>query len=238
MTVAERSENFEIEVHQDHLERMIRADPVNSIAELIWNSLDADASEIYVEFEPGALTGLGKIRVIDNGEGIKRKDAISVFSGLGNSWKAKKEKTTKGRFIHGKKGQGRFKAFSIGRAVTWKSFSRENNKTIAFEIKGSSINLKRFSITELGEQTGRGTVVEIEGIEKDFRIRSEHGAAEKITDIFALYLYQYPGIKLIYDGIQINPQEAIEHVKKYDRLTGGTEEGAEFEVNLTVVEWK
>ncbi|MDD3020392.1 MAG: ATP-binding protein [Alphaproteobacteria bacterium] len=237
-TQTKRLEDFDVEVHQDHLERIVRSDPVNSIAELIWNSLDADATEIFVDFEAGPLTGLGKIRVIDNGEGINFSDVKRIFSGLGNSWKARKDKTGRGRFIHGEKGQGRFKAFGIGRDVKWKSFSQEGNKTVAFEVRGNAVNLKRFSLAILGEQLGRGTTVEIDGIEKDFRVRADQGAAEKITDIFALYLYQYPGIKLIYDGVQIDPQQAIEHVKKYPNIIGGTEGGEEFKGSLTVVEWK
>lgn len=59
MSVAtQKSENFNVEVHQDHLERIIRSDPVNSIAELIWNSLDADATKVYVDIEKGPLIGL------------------------------------------------------------------------------------------------------------------------------------------------------------------------------------
>lgn len=73
MTKQNTSESFDIEVHQDHLERIVRADPISSIAELIWNALDADATEVYVEIEEGPLTKLGAIRVTDNGEGIKIK---------------------------------------------------------------------------------------------------------------------------------------------------------------------
>lgn len=57
--------NVSVEVQQDHLERLIKDDPVKALSEVIWNSMDADATEIIVAMEEGPLTGLGTISVID-----------------------------------------------------------------------------------------------------------------------------------------------------------------------------
>ncbi len=70
---------------KDHLERLVRVRPIAGLAELIWNAVDADATE--VEFEEDFSGGLVAISVIDNGTGIGELDADSGFGHLGGSWK-------------------------------------------------------------------------------------------------------------------------------------------------------
>ena len=47
--------SFTIEVQPDFLERQARATPVQAVAELIWNGLDADASRIAVRIDTNEL---------------------------------------------------------------------------------------------------------------------------------------------------------------------------------------
>ena len=39
-----------VQVKEDHLEQLARSKPMAAMAELIWNALDAEASEVRVEF--------------------------------------------------------------------------------------------------------------------------------------------------------------------------------------------
>lgn len=225
-----------IEVQQDHLERVVHADPIVAISELIWNALDADATEVHVEIDKGTLANLGAIRVIDNGTGIPFDTAEARFKSLGNSWKINKEKTDAGRFMHGEKGQGRFKAFSLGNEISWTTHSIINGKNHAYKIIGSRRNLRQITISAPEQQLGRGTIVEIGDIEKDYRIRWDQGAVEKIGEVFALYLYQYPHIKLTYDGVIIDGKKSIAHLAEYD-VTTTLPDGQECTGILTVAEW-
>jgi hypothetical protein len=55
-----------IEIEEDFMARQTRAEPVHALAELIWNSVDADASRVTVEFEFKDLAlGMSKIVVYD-----------------------------------------------------------------------------------------------------------------------------------------------------------------------------
>lgn len=228
--------NISVEVQQDHLERLIKDEPIKALSEVIWNSMDADATEVLVEMEEGPLTGLGTIRVIDNGEGIPFDEAEHLFTALGNSWKSRKNRTEAGRIIHGEKGHGRFKAFSLGDRVSWNTYCMHDGQSINYEISGQRSSCKTLSIGTPVQKPGRGTTVEIANIQKDFKIRSEHGADEKIRDLFALYLYQYEGVSLIYDGVRIDAKEAITHFNTYE-IDVELENGECHNAELSVVEW-
>lgn len=229
--------NIDIEVQQDHLERLIKDEPVKALAEVIWNAMDADATEIHVEIEEGSLTKLNAIRVIDNGSGIPFDKAEHLFSSLGDSWKAKTDKTAAGRAVHGEKGHGRFKAFSIGDRVSWNTFSQHQGENVNYAISGRRSSCKTISIGDPVTKAGKGTTVEISEIGKDYRIRTKHGADEKIRDIFALYLYQYETVKLIYDGTNIDAKESISHFATYP-INIELENGEKHEAELSVVEWE
>src|SRR5687768_4958478 len=107
------------EVKPDHLERLASVRrPLLAIAELIWNALDADATKVEVQTERNGLGGLDLIRVTDNGRGISLGEAQAGFKNLGGSWKKSSRRTKSGRVLHGKDGQGRYKAFALGNSVT------------------------------------------------------------------------------------------------------------------------
>jgi len=158
-----------VHVHNDHLERISKVrKPVLAVAELIWNGLDADATEVRVDFEHNALGGLELIRVTDNGSGIPHPEAAAAFGNLGGSHKrgALRSRSRK-RLMHGKAGKGRFRAFFLGSSVEWATAFRSNGSVSGFRIIGSRLDLGTFDIQDpkpAASQTG--TEVEIRGIQK------------------------------------------------------------------------
>jgi histidine kinase/DNA gyrase B/HSP90-like ATPase len=79
-------EHVKIEIEEDFMARQTRAEPVHALAELIWNSVDADASRVTVEFEFKDLAqGMSKIVVYDDGQGIPRDQARQLFGHLGTA---------------------------------------------------------------------------------------------------------------------------------------------------------
>jgi hypothetical protein len=87
-----------IEVTQDHIDRLSKAKkPVLGIAELIWNSVDADATAVDVRLNRNGLGSIDSIEVIDNGLGITMADAQEGFSHLGGSWKQRDHQTKRGQ---------------------------------------------------------------------------------------------------------------------------------------------
>lgn len=76
---------IEVQVQGDFIERLTSARPVQALAELVWNALDADATKVMVNVEQGAI-GLEAITVADNGNGMPYADASVLFGNLGGSW--------------------------------------------------------------------------------------------------------------------------------------------------------
>jgi len=55
-----------VSVQDDYLERMSKTRPINAVAELVWNSLDADADKIKVKLFENEMGGLEKLIVTDS----------------------------------------------------------------------------------------------------------------------------------------------------------------------------
>jgi hypothetical protein len=223
---------IEVKVENDHIQRITAARPLAAICELIWNAYDADASEVRVELQKGPLTKLGSILVIDNGTGIPLNSIEDSFQKLGGSWKRPGAKTTSGRAVHGEKGQGRFKAFSLGESVAWTS----NHGGQRFTIFGQKSNLKNFKISEPVATSSQGCSVAISDVTKDFEIWAANGFADRVRDVFALQLYDDPSFRIIYDGVAVNAREAIASVTPYPITVNHG--GRTFEAILDIVEWK
>jgi hypothetical protein len=226
-------QEIEVKVENDHIERLTTAKPILALSELIWNAYDADAPSVRVEFEEGGLTKLALIRIQDDGDGIPFEEAEGLFKSLGGSWKKKGARTNGGRFIHGEKGQGRFKAFSLGDTVTWISSAKGKR----FSITGQKSNLKTFTVSDVFATTSKGCTVEISDVQKDFQIRGEHGFGDQIRDVFALQLYEDPNFEIVYDGEIIDAREAIRDVTPYP-ISATLADGSEISATLEIVEWK
>ncbi|MGH7155403.1 MAG: ATP-binding protein, partial [Acetobacteraceae bacterium] len=62
---------FSLFAKQDYLEKVAKtADPIKAVSEFVWNSLDADATIVSVEFGTNGLGGIEEIIIRDNGSGI------------------------------------------------------------------------------------------------------------------------------------------------------------------------
>lgn len=223
---------IEVKVENDHIERITSARPLAAISELIWNAYDADATMVRVELEPGEITQLGSIRVNDNGTGIPIDTIESSFQKLGGSWKRSSVSTKGGRAVHGEKGQGRFKAFSLGESVSWRS----NHAGQCFTIFGQRSDLKNFKVSEPVASTIQGCTVDIQEVTKDFAIWAADGFADRVRDVFALQLYDDPNFEIIYDGVVLDARDAIASVTTCP-ITVGQGEGV-LEASLDIVEWK
>src|ERR1700728_2774722 len=121
-----------VEAGQDHLQQYTKKSPIEALAELIWNSLDAEATTVDVDIETESMADDGRelpfvtrVTVSDNGHGINPDKTKEQFSSLGDSWKkGLNGRTLNGkRALHGSRGRGRFYAYSIGERVKWSSIS-------------------------------------------------------------------------------------------------------------------
>jgi hypothetical protein len=130
---------------------------------LVWNSLDADATEVNVSFALNPLGGIDNIVVADNGTGISKERAEHDFESLGDSWKRTTHRTsTLGRAMHGKEGQGRLRFYSLAQKAIWQSIYKDGDTKGALNIETDADSLQTSTITELPAppgDTAAGTVV-------------------------------------------------------------------------------
>jgi hypothetical protein len=230
-----------VQVQGDHLETLTRTRaPVDAVAELIWNSLDADATLVRVHLDWNPLGGLKAIRVSDNGQGLVYDEAIAGFEKLGGSWKKGAGRTRgKGRLLHGKHGKGRFRAFALGDTVEWKTWYADDAAVFAYRIIGRRSSLAIFEVGDVNKVIGvPGTEVAVTDLPKDFPSLRADSAVETLSEQFALYLRQYSDVTISYDGIRVDPSAVESRVNDYDLPPVQLDEGREVKAVLTVIEWR
>lgn len=234
MKVAKRCK---VEVKKDHLSKVAASSAKMALAELIWNSLDADAKNVSVNFYEGAL-GIDRVVVQDDGTGIPYKEAENLFISLGGSWKAQDHKTGSGRFLHGKEGQGRFKAFSIGRIVHWKVTYQQNGELFEYTIEGKANALDEFVLSEITPslQKNTGVTVIVSELEKKFHILNHDNALVQLSPLFALYLKNYKDVTLRIADKKVEPDSIIRNRQIFP-LPCVTTDDNDQSVELELLEW-
>ncbi len=224
----------------DHLGRMVGNRSISGLAELIWNAVDADATDIRVTIHRTDLDAVDRIVVSDNGHGFGPDEISELFSQVGGSWKhhAPNRKTRElRRILHGDKGEGRWRAFSIGDRILWESVAADadGGPNQRVEISMTRDRLDEYTWTDgtlTKEQTG--TVVTVSAGTREPQALLADSAIHNLTAVLALYLTQYPDVVISYDG---TPLEAEDMVTRRDELTAdyANEHGP---VAVTVIEWE
>jgi hypothetical protein len=241
-TAAMTAKTFEIQVQDDHLQRISQVrKPILAVAELIWNALDADADCVDVVLHEDQLGGLKAIEVTDNGHGIPYADAEDLFSRLGGSWKQGGHRShEKRRILHGKEGRGRFRAFALGRVVDWDVRYAADGQLRAYRIAMVKDHLKR---VEVGDEAvapsgqRRGVTVTVSELDRVPRSLREPAITDELAQIFALYLRQYPTVKIYYGSTPIDPRAVEDRSQQYS-LPDITTADKSYATSLEIVEWR
>ena len=203
--------------------------------ELIWNALDADATEIEVEFvRTPELDGIEEIRVVDNGHGIPYSTVSDVFGALGGSWKQAKRQSPSGRPLHGRDGRGRFRAAGIGGRMRWRSTADDpttdgQRQRTTIELRFADLMHGHADDPELTSEP-TGTRVVIDEIPKPPSGLGGDGPIDRLTATFALQLQNY-GVRLRYDDHEVDPAKMQTYRADYEIDAEGAP------AVLTVVEW-
>jgi hypothetical protein len=230
-----------VKLERDHLERMVGARrPVAALAELAWNALDADAAHVDVDIDENALGGINAVRVTDDGHGIPHDVAVRAFERLGGSEKRAGQRSPKGRFLHGRAGEGRFSALGVGSRVVWKTRWLDGTTLKEFQIEATTSDLGAFQLSDPKPvRKGKpGTEVTITGIEKPHGLLRSEQVFQQFTETFALYLREYSEARLTYDGRKVDPGAIESLVSDYAVGPVALRDGSAVEAKLTVIEWK
>ncbi|MDF7824689.1 ATP-binding protein [Pontiellaceae bacterium B12227] len=228
-----------IEAKEDFLERLSSASSINAMAELIWNGVDAGSNIVDVQVVTNAIDGVEEIRIQDYGSGIPYGDVEDLFGNLGESWK-KDTGRKYGRALHGKDGEGRFKAFALGHNVTWNTTYSSGNGNQTYQITGESTALiESLSYTDPTPATNTltGTEVVISNIENSHGSLLGENASKELAKLFAAYLSKYPGINITLNGTTIDPSGYQNHVKEIQLQPITLSNGETAEVTVSIIEW-
>ncbi len=229
---------YPIEVQGDFLAKQTHANPTQAIAELIWNSLDADATNVDIKEDVHEL-GIARIIVIDNGHGFTHSEAPQFFSQLGGSWKHLAGETkTKRRFLHGSEGKGRLKAFALGRVVDWEVCYREadNIKTFTVSMLQNSMHEVRISDIASTESKTTGVRCVISELHRAFEFLHSQTTLQELSEMFAAYLKNYRDVQISLPAGRLDISAALASSKTIplEPIFVGDNEYA---VELEIIEW-
>lgn len=207
------------------------------VAELIWNSLDAEAKEVKVEIGLSELGAVEVVTVFDDGHGMSHAEATDGFSELGGSWKKKRERTKNDlRALHGKEGVGRFRAFAIGGSVEWVSIARLENGSLERTLISGSLEDSEFAVDEpeAPDSGDPGTAVTIERPRQYVSKLLGEEALPWLVSQFAVYLLNCPDVRVIYQGSLLDPTSIIENEDEFELNLGQAFAPAPI---LKIIEW-
>jgi len=231
---------IDIGVEKDHIESLTRASGITAISELIWNSLDADSTEIKIEYIKNKLGGFENLSVIDNGLGIEYAKAQEVFGRLGGSEKKQTNTSPNGRHYHGKEGKGRYKSLALGDLVKFTSVYKNGESLKEFTITLDRNNLSHSNFSELKtlpkSNIETGFKVEIQNVNQenvnqalDVKFRKE------IEQKFASYWINYNDFNIYFNGNKLEFESLIKNTEETDFLVEDGELSYRFVIK--VIEW-
>lgn len=233
--------SVQLTIQNDLISKLGKTSFVDALIELIWNSMDADALNVKVIFEDNGLDSLKSIKIIDDGLGIPFAEAKSIFKNLGGSKKKNKLKSDLyGRFLHGKEGKGRLKAFSLGATVNWTITYKDENSEKFFTYKvamhlnnPSDVKISDPVESEIDIKTG--IILEAFDVPKKIKKLNDFSKA-KILETFAFYLHDYKDISLEIDSEKLDPHKIIASVTSFN-LDLINYEGKDYPCKLRLTEW-
>nr|AHE14541.1 hypothetical protein asmbl_6 [uncultured bacterium] len=237
------SARFAVQVDPDQFDRLARpTQPLAAVAELVWNSLDAEAQVVTVSIGRTDLDGVETVVVTDDGHGMTNEESIRDFQKLGGSWKKagaaglRLSKNRK-RSLHGSNGEGRFRAFALGRTAEWSTVAVGLNGSLERTVITGSMDDSEFIVSdaeELIEGSPGTTVRATRPREHVNRLLGSQATTWLITR-FAVYLVKYPSVVVTYDGRKLDPSTVL--ARQTDVSLGGSVGGEYGVPGLRILEW-
>ncbi len=231
---------IEVKAQQDFWKRFVGSLPSRAMAEIIWNSFDADADDINVSVKLNPLGSPVALYFSDNGEGIHYDEKKHAFSELGNSWKARLNRShSKKRILQGRNGEGRFRALSLGEFVTWKTVYQDGGKFFEYSITANNDAIGIFHISDLklSRSTRTGTTVEVNNLFDSVISYFARIHADEIAQRFASYINKYRDVSLKINNELVDVGKLISRTENFSIGPIKLSSGSVIEAKLEVIEW-
>lgn len=235
---------LELKVAEDHIDALTKVSPIAAMAEIIWNSLDADARNIEIDYDMTSDLRIEAIYIKDDGHGMDLDSAILAFEQLGGSKKKEQVYSPKNRILHGKAGKGRLRTLTLGDLVSFQSVYKENGKSNKFTVNINRNEIRKSTISKLkkGGKEFSGVTVSIRNLNQK-NVTSILGTKgiQSLEEIFALYHMSYPDFKISIKGQQLDFSKLIkDKEEKEENLeveNMDTKKIVEQNFKFKVIEW-
>lgn len=212
---------------------------MRAIIELIWNAVDAEATNVVVTMERSSLGAIDQVRIEDDGHGITSDEVAATFGSIGGSWKSLSEKSKNGkRHLHGKLGEGRLRAFALGSRVSWVSVSDNTvGQHEEITITGSRSSRDRFRWEAVPSTVAStGTVVTAHNDEqRSLSALEADDVLPTLRSHFAPLLLNDQSLTITYDGSALDPSQEVVNDATSPLPFG---EGGAREAILRIIEWR
>jgi hypothetical protein len=228
---------LKVRARMDFIARLAQAPMMTSIEELIWNAFDERAKTVSIALTSNGLDGIEKIEIRDDGSSLKFENAPEAFENLGSSNKVGRTLET-GEPLHGRKGEGRHKALSLGNKVVWRFVYDKSGQPYTYDVIGTAGREDPFFLTDekSGSKESVGCAVIISDIHRSLNQLLQPDARREVTSVFAPFLIRHPDRRLIYQGKPIRPKDAIKSTARI-RPIAVEHEGERYRVTFDIIHW-
>ncbi len=209
-----------VQITSDSIKKKFKnTEPMKAILELVWNGLDANATNIIIKTERNKIEGLESITIYDDGVGINFDD--------GDECGFRKFDDSSKKFdidSHGKDGIGRFTFHKLSTHAEWITKRKNTNYKVAIDES----NLNKFELyiiddSELPKELKKvnsGTLVRLTGFYGKGKLPNENAILKQLSYEFGWFLAYKQGVRIAFDG---NIVKSPAHIPK----------SLDFEINHT-----
>ena len=241
--------DIEVKVGQQDIKAHTEVAPEVAVAELVWNAIDADATEVRVITTRSVIEAPpDRVRVVDNGSGIPAGKVPELLGTHRESWKREaRYSPEKRRPMHGRNGRGRFRVYAIAAEATWQSVAADESGALReVEFTGNSGNVTKFKVrvsdTPPGRNARTGTEVRLRLLDNQKAARlGDSGFERRLQVVLAPTLLGVQDVVVTFDRVKLDPTDVIElthdiQLEAPDELIAGAA------VNVTppmlkIIEW-
>jgi hypothetical protein len=238
MTEQSKGRRLKVKAQRDFIDRLAQAPRIAALEELIWNSFDERAHQVIVAMTLNDMGGVEEITIADDGQSLPYESAAQAFENLGKSNKVGRSLET-GERLHGRKGEGRHKALSLGNTVTWNFTYSKNRQRYSYQVIGSAHREDPFYLTAERPATETDKVgcrVAITDIEKSLHALTVPETRLQVASVFAPFLIRHADRQLIFQGKAIRPTDVIEEQRRL-RPFKVVHGGMPYTISVEVLHW-
>ncbi|MFD9735681.1 ATP-binding protein [Umezawaea sp. NPDC059074] len=217
-----------------------RASAVDILAELIWNALDAEATNVETTVLVDGIDTPVEIIISDNGHGMPHADVHDLFLTHSESWKqAKRFSPNINRPLHGQLGRGRFLAYAVADRVEWRSVSEDSGSFSETVIQGYRRAPHEFSFDGPFPSDGpTGTTVRLHARQTSRVVSIAEGDIHlPLTARLASSLFALPEVTVLHLGRRIDPQAHVNQTVELELDVDLAAQSGMGTARLQVVEW-